>query len=316
MDDNYIIPSPIIPMNEDEIPFYENQKYLYQSDENIDLNNNYFFSPILKTEKEEKQITTIKNNIFLNKKIERTPEEDKNDIVTQKYSMEGGSGSENGSKPKKRPGNKITKIKTFYLNSFQNFINKLLLEKYKEINDDKKLILIELDPFIKETIAKKDNIKLFDITFKTIFKETSVTTKYKTEEKKNNNSKIINKIFNEWQDESLMKLLNLKFIEGFEIFIRDIKEMSKELKKNTSTFNKNLKKKLFNYKYFEGVMKLYDNIRIDFKNKKTEVDIIDYIYGKDGIEDLCLNLKKWFETKEERKRKKMKNGLIIYYNNL
>ena len=114
---------------------------------------------------------------------------------------------------KDRQDNKITKIKTYILNSIFNYINKLLKEK------NETLFLCKLDPITySENINRNDNLKLFNMTLKEIFLTAKISTKY-TKENKEHNIKVINEIY---EDPKLKQVLDLTFRDLLQIFIKNV----------------------------------------------------------------------------------------------
>ena len=194
---------------------------------------------------------------------------------------------------KDRQDNKITKIKTYILNSIFNYINKLLKEK------NETLFLCKLDPTTySENINRNDNLKLFNMTLKEIFLTAKISTKY-TKENKEHNIKVINKIY---KDPKLKQVLDITFRELLQIFI-----------KNVDSESDFYRKKKFEILYTDDcdLVKFLTELRNKFENDKlkpkSEQYIKEYIDGSNeetSIMDLCMHMEEWFIEKEPRQKQK------------
>ena len=110
---------------------------------------------------------------------------------------------------------------------FRKYIYSIIKSYYKGVEQLKKI-----DNNFNENLKKDYNIGLYNTTLKDIFINTKLSKKYK-HYPKDLNKNLINKIYEENKETSLIKILNLKYGEVFEIYIRKIKneELSSELKK-------------------------------------------------------------------------------------
>lgn len=285
----------------DEQQFYENKSYIFGSNLELNLDDISHLNT-------EKKVNDNMNCIFLNKKTKSPQEKYINidNIKTTKKEIEDSQNKNNGKNekenyytkskktPEKREDNKMIKIKTYVSNNFHTFINGLLAERNQKLCD--------LKPVFKEKIKKEDNIKLWNTTFKDIYLTTDISTKYKKKKWKINNKNVINELYKNGNDVEIIQALDLTFGEVFQIFVREINGMSSGL------IQKTLGSKILNYQYFMGMESLYDDIRAKLKKcKKPKSDdfIKEYIFGeKSGVKDLCLRMKRWFEEKKGRDRKK------------
>ena len=180
--------------------------------------------------------------------------------------------------------NKMVKIKTYFSNSFQKFINKIL----RIVKFDK------LDTVLGENLKKDYNLELWDKSLKDIYLETNISSIYSTTNPKNNRE-IINKIYKE-KNKEIITIMDLSYGEVFEIFIKDIKPM------NLKLFQKVKDSKILDNSLFSTIKNFLNKIKEqEEKNGESEEFIEKYI--KDIIR-LCLNFKYWFTSKKARQRKK------------
>lgn len=263
-------------------PFFKDKSYS-NSDLKIPSNNN----ALTQSNNDEE------NSNFLGRKTNRSQNNyifEANNQTTKNGSETKGRNTKDSNQTikKGKENNKIIKIKTFVINDYHNSINRLLAKR--------NLKLCDLNPIIKESINKNYNIELLSTTFKNIYLNTDISSKYKKSKWKNQNKKIINNIYDKRNenDTEIIQKLDLTLDEVLQIFVR------------------------------EKIDSLYDKIRNDLKKKnKSDYFIEEYLFGenseekkngknrgkkkidkKRGIKDLCLCLKEWFEEKIPRKRKK------------
>ena len=182
--------------------------------------------------------------------------------------------------------NMIRKIKSFFGKSLYKYLNRIF------IGEDQ---LLKLNIDINRRLKQDFNVKLFDMKLKDIYLESDISDKYKYKTKEDN-IKLINKIYKEQKEIEVITILNLTYYEAFKIFIRKI---------DSDIFDNNLKEKIketqiLNNKKFEDITVLLNNIEKNGKdNGEKKEDINEY---KRKIIELCLNFKKWFEDKVGRER--------------
>ena len=249
-DENLI--SPYLPDFGGSISLIHNEEYNISIDvkENVpQIRNQEDFIP------EKGPIYEIegKSSNFLNCKTNRPQENIFNDVnqttenTTNNYS--------NG-----RTDNKVIKLKTYLINGYHDTLNELLKEKGKQ--------LCKLDTKIKENIGKKYNLVMIQKPFKEIYYSTDISKKYKKAIYKTNNSEVINYIYNHEEDDTikkLKKLLDLKYIDIYEIFIKEEKD---DLYKNFNNI-KNFEEYVKNYVYGGNNQKEVKDLNLDeyFKDK-------------------------------------------------
>ena len=198
-----------------------------------------------------------------------------------------------GEHSKYKEDNIIRKIKAFVFNSFHELINK----SFK----NKNIQLLKLNSFIGEHLKKDYNLKLLDTTFKELYSDSKISFKYKkdTELYLNLNKKLINRIFEEGEEEQAIKLLNLKYRELFQIFIRKFVPMDLDLKIKIIDIDVLIRH------CFRDIINFLDYVKQkEIDNNETIEDINGYL---DTIKYLCINYEDWFLQKKGRNRKKQTN---------
>ena len=249
-DENLI--SPYLPdfNNSFSLIFNEEYKISIDINENVpQIRNQEDFIP------EKGPIYQIegKSSNFLNCKTNR-PQENIFNNVNQTTESIANKNSEG------RTDNKIIKLKTYLINGYHDTLNELLKEKGKQ--------LCKLDTNIKENIGKKYNLVMIQKPFKEIYYSTDISKKYKKAIYKTNNSEVINYIYNHEEDDTikkLKKLLDLKYIDIYEIFIKEEKD---DLYKNFNNI-KNFEEYVKNYVYGGNNQKEVKDLNLDeyFKDK-------------------------------------------------
>ena len=189
--------------------------------------------------------------------------------------------------------NIFRKIKSYFLNSVHELINK----SFK----NKNIQLLKLDSFIGEHLKKDYNLKLLDTTFKELYFDSKISLKYK----KNNelylnlNKKYINKIFEEDIEEQAIKLLNLTYRELFQIFRRKIVPLDLDLKIKINDID------VLNRHCFRDIINFLDYVeQKEIDKNETSEDINIYL---DNIKNLCINYEDWFLQKKGRNRTNQTN---------
>ena len=197
-----------------------------------------------------------KSSNFLNCKTNR-PQENIFNNVNQTTESIANKNSEG------RTDNKIIKLKTYLINGYHDTLNELLKEKGKQ--------LFKLNTKIKENIGKEYNLDMKKITFREIYYSTDISKKYNKKYRKaykTNNSEVINYIYKAKEDDTikkLKKLLDLKYIDIYEIFIKEEKD---DLYKNFNNI-KNFEEYVKNYVYGGNNQKEVKDLNLDeyFKDK-------------------------------------------------
>ena len=261
-----------------------------KKEENISENKSNYKENI-NNNKEEKQIEIKNKHNFYIKPREGNIENNlDNKSNNKKYSKYGRKTKEeknngiNGNHTRYSDDNIIRKIKTFFGKSLHKFINQNLKnENFKK-----------LEIAINKDLKKDFNLKLFKMTIKEIYSKSNISDKYRYEEQ-NKNENLIKEIYSKNEETSVIKILNLTYLEAFEIFRRNIKE-----NQNISPY---LQKKIegtdiLDNKKFEDILSLFEKIiKEEEKNKNGNIE--QYI---NDVKHLCLNFEKWFENKVGRER--------------
>ena len=241
-------------------------------------------------------LKTKENNGIISEIISK----DNQDKQAKKLGRKRKSNSTRSIHSKNDEDNKMIKIKTCFGNNLHNFINSFLEQGEK---------LKKLEPKIHEIIKKDFNLRIWDSSLKEIYLTTNTIKRNKKE--KDKNKEIIKKIYENENNNyhNIIQIINLTYGEAFQIFIRNIKPINLELT------NKILGLDDLIFSKFPEAKDVFNQIIKKERNKKTKKEseefIENYIFGKKGIKELCLNFKDWFNRKKGRNRikKSMSNSI-------
>ena len=226
----------------------------------------------LKDKKEIKENKMNNKELFIIKN-KRKPKKQNKDAKYGRKKQEKKNNGEKGNHNRYSEDNIIRKIKSFFGKSIYKYINKSL--------KDSKILKLEID--INKNLKRDLNIKLFKKTLKEIYSESKISNKY-INEKPEHNRDLIKKIYLENKEIEVIKILNLTYLEAFNIF--------------RGKLNENLLKKiegidiLDNHK-FEDITSLLDKIKKE-EEKNKNGDIEKYI---NDVINLCKKFENWFEDK-------------------
>ena len=235
------------------------------------MRNNICNKGINLIENEEEKVIGDNNKIKNNKKCGR------------KTKIEKINGKK-GKHTKNNQDNIIRKIKSFFGKSLYLFIKRIFIIKTD-------LLKLEID--INKNLKKDFNLKLFNSTLKNIYMESKISEHYSIK-KVETNEELIKKIYNENKEIEVIKILNLTYIEVFQIFRRNLVPINEELKKKIEGTN------ILNKEMFNDVEKFLEIIRLQERNKKeNEEDIEKYI---NDIKSLVIGFEEWFNAKSGRER--------------
>ena len=236
-------------------------------------------SPKLKSTVESKNESKSKTNYTNNKKIKcgrKTLENTKTENIHDKF----------------KGDNIIRKIKVHIIQEkIISIINTSL--KSKKTGKKKLLKLYQKDL----TSLKKDkNLELMNTTLKDIYTKNKIGEKY-LDNKGKYNEKLINEIYSNDEYIELQKLLNLTFIEFYNIYThkltkKDLDENLLEKMKNISFFNSN---------NFQGIEVYINNLKEKNKKKGMSDDENDVYINT--FKQYCRTYKEWFENKVGRNEK-------------
>ena len=189
--------------------------------------------------------------------------------------------------------NIMRKIKSFFLNSCFELINKSI--KNKQIQ------LLKLNSEIGENLKRDYNLKLLDTTLKNLFFDSKISLKYRKKIKAyyNLNKKIIIKIFQENKEKEAIQLLNLTYKELFQIFRKKFEDIDLDLKIKINDIE------ILKGNDFKDILNFIEEIREKEINKNEEKQNIE-IY-LENIKNLCINYENWFSEKKGRNRNKTTN---------
>ena len=212
--------------------------------------------------------------------------------IEEKYTQYGRKRQEdknkgkNGDHNRDSEDNKMRKIKSFFGKNLYLFINDSFSDKTNEF--------LKLEISINKNLKKDFNEQLFKMKIKDIYYNYEISDKY-VHFDKDTNRNLIKKIYKEKKETNVIKILDLTYIEAFDIFRRKIKaekDIKPELKSKING-NDFLKK----FKDFDCFIK---KIRHEEKGYNNNEDFEEYI--KD-IKRLCIEFEDWFEKKIGRTRK-------------
>lgn len=186
--------------------------------------------------------------------------------------------------------NIIRKIKTKFLFYIWNLLNESLLNK--------NFRFLKIDSNISECLKKDFNISLFDTKIKDLFLNSTISGKYRKEinTSKSRNRILVNKIFEEGKETQVIEILNLTYMELFNIFRSKIVNLSNELKLKIQNIPNLQSPK------FTDINKVFNEIYLkELMNNELEKDINAYI---EKFKLLCGDYENWFFGKNGRNRKK------------
>ena len=236
-------------------------------------------SPKLKSTVESKNESKSKTNYTNNKKIKcgrKTLENTKTENIHDKF----------------KGDNIIRKIKVHIIQEkIISIINTSL--KSKKTGKKKLLKLYQKDL----TSLKKDkNLELMNTTLKDIYTKNKIGEKY-LDNKGKYNEKLINEIYSNDEYIELQKLLNLTFIEFYNIYTHKLTE--KDLDENLIQKMKNIS--FLNSNNFQGIEVYINNLKEKNKKKGMSDDENDVYINT--FKQYCRTYKEWFENKVGRNEK-------------
>ena len=236
-------------------------------------------SPKLKSTVESKNESKSKTNYTNNKKIKcgrKTLENTKTENIHDKF----------------KGDNIIRKIKVHIIQEkIISIINTSL--KSKKTGKKKLLKLYQKDL----TSLKKDkNLELMNTTLKDIYTKNKIGEKY-LDNKGKYNEKLINEIYSNDEYIELQKLLNLTFIEFYNIYTHKLTK--KDLDENLIQKMKNIS--FFNSNNFQGIEVYINNLKEKNKKKGMSDDENDVYINT--FKQYCRTYKEWFENKVGRNEK-------------
>ena len=147
------------------------------------------------------------------------------------------------------------------------------------------------------TSLKKDkNLELMNTTLKDIYTKNKIGEKY-LDNKGKYNEKLINEIYSNDEYIELQKLLNLTFIEFYNIYTHKLTK--KDLDENLIQKMKNIS--FLNSNNFQGIEVYINNLKEKNKKKGMSDDENDVYINT--FKQYCRTYKEWFENKVGRNEK-------------
>jgi len=214
-------------------------------------------------------------------KISKTVREQKNKSIQygRKKQKEKDQGN-NGLHTRDSEDNKIRKIKSYFGKGIYFFIKRSFKKK--------KYKFLKLEISINRRLEKKFNEELFKMKLKDIYFKYKISKKYK-KFPTDTNQKSIKKIYEEQEETEIIKILDLTYLEAFNIFRRKIKDIEPELKSKIDGTDILDNKKFKDFDYF------IKKLRKEEKNNNGDIE--EYI---NDIKHLCLYFEEWFGKKVGR----------------
>ena len=254
--------------------------------EDSSIPQSYNLRNIINIKEGEMEVTTIKmnhdegmNNNFKEKNEEKS-------VCGRKKDKDKKNGHK-GAHTKDSPDNIIRKIKSFFGKSLYLFIKRSFMH-------EEDLLKLVID--VNKNLKKDYNEKLFITKLRDLFTDSDISVKYKLKKVKSN-AELINKVYNEKKEEAVMKILDLTYIEAFNIFRRKLRpnqEISLDLKRKIEGTN------FLDMTQFYDVEVFLNKIIQEERNKgEKDEDINAYL---NVIINLILNFENWFEQKVGRNR--------------
>ena len=258
---------------------------LFNSDEiDYEKKNDMQLLKIKKKRRTKSEILTEKN-LKIEKKEEKKRGRIKNNETVNQYDVV---------HTKNADDNILKKINSSFIEAIRNWLNNSFIDKKGNFLD-KQIKFLKINQKLNghTNLKKIETTKLMKMKFKEIF-NVDISIKY-TKIDVDHNKTLISKIYNENEQYFIIFILELTFIEGFNIFIgqinnndfRKLVEIPIDDKKKDLFFNKLDKIDVF-------LKKIYD----EGKNKTPGEKLKDYIQR---ICILCINYENWFERKFNRK---------------
>lgn len=213
--------------------------------------------------KHKKKIFRIERNLKKNRRRGKLPNHLKNFYYVE-HTKDGSD-------------NIIRKIKISFINKVRDFINKkyeIYLMSQKKKNE---LLLARISPKNIIRMKKETNTKIFETTLKDLF-STDISSKYISKNKikyKNFNKTQIDKLYKENKASSVIKVLNMKYKEMYEIYCNNLKLKGFEEMRNLEYDLMIRKREL--YLKEQDEKKIADYLE---KYKNTAVDLINIMEKK------------------------------------
>ena len=220
-------------------------------------------------------------------KIEKVRKEDKEKNTQYgRKKQEDKDKGKNGDHNRDSEDNKMRKIKSYFGKNLYIFIRDSFKDKYE---------FLKLEIAINKNLKKDYNEKLFKMKIKDIYLNFKISDKY-VHYAEDINQKLIKKIYEEKKEKAVIKILDLTYIEAFDIFRRKImgKDINPELKNKINGTG------FLDTKKFKDFDCFIEKIREEEKKNSNNGDIEEYI---NDIKRLCIEFEEWFGNKIGRTRK-------------
>ena len=287
--------------SEKEKPFLNKEDELDSIDQEIKSSKSEYiyngiksvFSTCIET-KEEKddnsENSDFNNRLYLHKKREKKKYflfEKK--VKEERYKRRGRSSKnqhKTGKHNKFSDDNIIIKIKTYFLNNFlPDVVNKNVANK--------SYFLKKVPNSFIGKIEGRTNLKLLDSIYADVLKREIISSKY-SKSASNENKNIVNRILKENNQPKVIKILNLKVGELFEIFRR-------KLYNNDENITNDLREKIQDLDLLDNDNKYKDfEYFINKLEEKKKKPIEKFNNYKQKLERFCFKYEKWFKDRAKK----------------
>ena len=203
---------------------------------------------------------TKMNSKTLSKKRYRNNDEEK----IKKRGRKKKSDDEKGEHDKFSEDNMMRKIKS----NFMKYVH----EKINNNISDKDSQLLRLDPHFNEKLKKDFNLQLMSTTFKNLYENTPISSKYRNKDA-NSNKNLIDKLYNEerYTQSNAISVLDKTYKELYEDYINNhLDELLKKIKNE-----------------------------LEKEGQESKDSIAEYL---ENFKNLCLTYEDWFKNKQGRNR--------------
>ena len=278
--------------SEKEKPFLNKEDELDSIDQEIKSSKSEYiyngiksvFSTCIETKEskdDNSENSDFNNRIYLHKKREK-----------KKYFRFKRRGRSSKNQHKIRKHNKfsddniIIKIKTYFLNNFlPDVVNKNVANK--------SYFLKKVPNHFIRKIEGQTNLKLLDSIYADVLKREIISSKY-SKSAPDENKNIVNRILKENNQPKVIKILNLKVGELFEIFRR-------KLYNNDENITNDLREKIQDLDLLDNDNKYKDfEYFINKLEEKKKKPIEKFNNYKQKLERFCFKYEKWFKDRAKK----------------
>ena len=220
--------------------------FINKNENNIKSNNELTAptSPDTMKNTDNKEQNKIINNVEINK--------EENDVIEKKKGRKAKDDNRKVEHTRDKPDNMMRKIKTYFMNFLNEYLNKSLKFTYRRF--------LKITTEVNENLKTDFNIDLMKMTIKEIYEKFPLNKRYNPG--KNPNYILIKQIYENGDEKEALRILNSKYIDILDEFRNNylkkfnmdlIKKLkTKELSENDKQYFEKLNDLLFRYEeWFE-----------------------------------------------------------------